>query len=447
MMNADLHSRSSDPDPLDAAAEAYVRLALALGRHDPDCVDAYFGPAEWRSEAEAENRPLVDLRREAEELLAALAAMPQPREELVGLRHRFLAGQLSALATRTRMLAGEQLPFDEEARALYDVDPPHHEEAQFEGILEELDGLLAAEGLTEGSLSERLAVLRRGFEVPPDRLESVFQAALDASREVTRRHLDLPEGETFAVEYVRDRPWSAYHWYRGEYQSLIQVNTDLPLGVDRALDLACHEGYPGHHVLHLLMEHHLVRRRGWWEHAVYSLFSPQALISEGTANFGIEVAFPPRERRLFETEVLFPLAGLDPARAPVLESVRRLADQLTYASNEAARRYLNAELGGEEAAVWLQRHAAGSPERCAQRIRFIDRYRSYIVNYNLGEDLVRAWVEAGGGTPEAPARRWELFGRLLSTPRVPSGLREPEEPRGPGRHPSPGPKGPAPVQG
>ena len=53
---------------------------------------------------------------------------------------------------------------------------------------------------------------------------------------------------------------------------------------------------------------------------------------------------------------------------------------------------------------------------------FIDQYRSYVINYNLGQDLVRRWVEAQGGTADHPDRRWEAFAELLSTPRLPSGL-------------------------
>jgi hypothetical protein len=63
-----------------------------------------------------------------------------------------------------------------------------------------------------------------------------------------------------------------------------------------------------------------------------------------------------------------------------------------------------------------------SPERAEQRVRFIEQYRSYVINYNLGKDLVRRWVEAQGGTPEHPDRRWNVFGRLLSTPMLPSEL-------------------------
>ncbi len=55
-----------------------------------------------------------------------------------------------------------------------------------------------------------------------------------------------------------------------------QVNTDLPVYIDRAVDLACHEGYPGHHVYNALLEKHLVRDRGWVEFSIYPLFSPQS---------------------------------------------------------------------------------------------------------------------------------------------------------------------------
>jgi hypothetical protein len=53
---------------------------------------------------------------------------------------------------------------------------------------------------------------------------------------------------------------------------------------------------------------------------------------------------------------------------------------------------------------------------------FIDQYRSYVINYNLGRDMVRRWVESRGGTADQPERRWEVFSGLLSSPRLPSGL-------------------------
>ena len=56
-------------------------------------------------------------------------------------------------------------------------------------------------------------------------------------------------------------------------------------------------------------------------------------------------------------------------------------------------------------------------------MRFFDQYRSYVINYNLGQDLVRAYVESRGGTADRPEVRWREFTRLLASPRLPGGLR------------------------
>ena len=37
---------------MNVVAESYVKLVLALGQHDAAYVDAYYGPPEWKSEAE-----------------------------------------------------------------------------------------------------------------------------------------------------------------------------------------------------------------------------------------------------------------------------------------------------------------------------------------------------------------------------------------------------------
>jgi hypothetical protein len=319
------------------------------------------------------------------------------------------------------MLQGEKLSFDEESQALYDAVAPHHDAEHFRAALAELDGIVPG----DGPLAERWETYKRGFVVPAERVDTVFRAAITACRQRTARHVALPPGESFRVEYVTGKSWSGYNWYQGGYASLIQVNVELPIYIDRAIDLACHEGYPGHHVYNALLEEHLVRGRGWVEFTVYPLFSPQSLIAEGTANFGVQVAFPADERLAFERDVLYPLAGLDPAKAADYDRARRVVARLSYAGNEAARRYLDGEIGAEQAVEWLRRYGLYPEERARQRIRFFDQYRSYVINYNLGEDLVRAYVEARGGTEDRPTERWRVFADLLASPRLPADLRLP----------------------
>jgi hypothetical protein len=406
-------------ETLDPIAEAYVRLALEFGTHDPAYVDAWYGPDEWRTAAERTPRDLAAIRAAASAELVRLAGRPEPGEELDRLRHTYLEGQLRALAARTEMLEGRRFTFDEESRALYDAEAPHLEAAHFQKVLDRLATRLPG----EGPLADRWESFRRDFLIAPERLDAVFTAAIEEARRRTAAHVELPEGESFRVEYVSDQPWSGYNWYQGGFQSLIQVNTDLPIAIDRAIDLACHEGYPGHHVYNVLLERHLVRERGFTEFFVYPLFSPQSLIAEGTANFGVEVAFPGDERLAFERQVLYPLAGLDPGRAAEYAEVLELVEGLAYADNEAARRYLDGEWDADATRAWLERYSLVSPERARQRLRFFDSYRSYVINYNLGQDLVRDFVERRGGTADQPVRRWAVFQELLASPRLPAGLR------------------------
>jgi hypothetical protein len=401
-----------------AIAEAYVKLVLAMGPHDPDYVDAYYGPPEWRTEAETTKRSLADIRSDAEAQIAALGPAPAQGDEMDRLRHQYLGCQLKSLISRVDMLAGQRLSFDEESKALYNAVAPTHTEAELEAMVAEMADLLPG----DGPLVDRFEAYRDGFVIPQDKLDQVFATAIDACRERTKAHLELPDGESFEVETVTGKSWSAYNWYKGGFRSLIQVNTDLPIPIDRAIDLAAHEGYPGHHVYNVLLEQNLVRDRGWVEFSVYALFSSQSLIAEGTANYGIKVAFPGDERLAFERDVLFPLAGLDPASAEGYAKVCRQLAKLSYAGNEAARRYLDGHIDAAAAAEWLSAHAMTPAARAEQRVRFFDQYRSYVINYNLGEDMVGDYIEGRGGTADQPAKRWDEFRRLLASPRLPSGL-------------------------
>src|SRR5215471_17383971 len=59
-------------DGMKAVAEQYAHLVLALGQHDPDYVDAFYGPPEWKTQAEKEKKSLDAIGREANELIAAI---------------------------------------------------------------------------------------------------------------------------------------------------------------------------------------------------------------------------------------------------------------------------------------------------------------------------------------------------------------------------------------
>ncbi|QYF91903.1 hypothetical protein KY495_14040 [Massilia sp. PAMC28688] len=402
-------------------AERYTKLVLAIGVHDPAYVDAYYGPPQLQEQVTKERQGLPAIR--AQIALALKELAPQrPANADEALRIAFLTKQLQSMLTRIDMLSGKKFKFDEESRQLYDAVSPHHERAYYQRIVRQIDQMLPG----SGTVSERLAAYRSKFVIPKDKLKPVFDAAIKACRERTARYITLPANENFALEFVTNKPWSGYNWYKGNSQSLIQINTEFPIYVDRAVDLGCHEGYPGHHAYNALLEKTLVNDRKWTEFRVYPLYSPMSLIAEGSANYGIDMAFTDAERLAFEKTVLFPMAGIDPALADQYAQLRKLTAKLSYADNDAAMHYLEGKWNKEQTIEWLVNVQLYPPEKAAQRVSFYDANRSYVINYNLGADLVKAYIERHSTSkdPEtARAQRWAAFKQLLSSPRLASGLR------------------------
>ncbi len=412
--------KQDDNQKLNAIAEQYVRLVLEVGLYDAYFVDAYYGPEEWKPEPLSKEDtvfPASKLLAKAENLNSQLQTVDKNvLDEKLILRYTFLVKQMQAVKGRIEFLGGKNFTFDEETKVFYDVVTPDYNVDHFEELIAELDKILPG----TGDLSDRLTNFKSDFIIPQDKLEEVFNAAIVEAKRRTKQYIELPDNENFVLEFVSDKPWGGYNWYKGDNFSLIQINTDLPIYIDRAIDLAAHEGYPGHHVYNSLLETNMVKKNNWFEFSVYPLYSPQSLIAEGTANFGIEMAFPDDEKIKFEKEVLFPLAGIDSSRVEHYYRVLDLVEKISYVRNSATESYLNGERSREETIDWLVKYALNDRKRAEQSLKFIEAYRSYIINYNVGEDMVRNYIHSNAG--ESKEEKWELFKYLISTPQVPSNL-------------------------
>ena len=405
-----LISKEETPMTLDTLAEQYVKLALAVGEHHPYYIDAYYGPSEWRT---GEKRALNKLKTDISALLDDLANTQT--SEAMAQRKAFLQIQTKSMLTFIQIINNEQVSFDDESQRLYDAISPHITEAELDKALAQLDTMLPG----NGSVSERMNVFIDQFVIPKDKLDAVFKAAVVESRQRTKKYIELEKQESFTIEYVQDKVWSGYNWYQGNSFSLIQVNTDFPIYIARAIDLASHEGYPGHHVFNSLMEKHLVNGKGWIEYSVYPLFSPMSLLAEGSANYGVDVVFPHAERIQFEKDVLFPLAGLDASKVELYYQVQAVKQQLSYADNMVAKRYLDGEINDQTAIDLLVKYTLVTEKKAQQRLGFINANRAYVINYNLGQDLVKAYIEkqSQSGTQ---AEIWALFSKLLANPKTAS---------------------------
>lgn len=409
---------------MNGVAEGYVKLVLEVGKYDPLYVDAYYGPKEWKPKEEnlpADSIIYSKLISDADSLLKEMELLSDYKAtELETLRFHYLYKQIFAVKARLIILNGSTLPFRLESRALYDVMPSFVSEDSLQEVLNELDKLLPG----KGDISDRVVEFKKKFEIPKNKIQAVFDAALKECKSRTIKYINLPAGENFKVEYVSNKPWGAYNWFKGNYFSVIQVATDFPIYIDGAVGLAAHEGYPGHHVYNSLLEQNLVKDRDWIEYTVYPLYSPQSVIAEGTARVGEDLLFPGDERMNFEKEVLFPLAGLSTKDVDLYYNMLALVEKLSGAGVLAAKNYLNGDWTKEETVAWLQKFQLRTKERAEKYLSFIETYRSYVVTYNEGERIIEDYMERNGGTKDNLAKRWEIFTKLISTPQTPSGLQD-----------------------
>ena len=391
---------------LDQAAERYVKLALELGVYDSDYVDAYLGPSEWSEAAQSNLRSKEELADAISKLHSDLKEI-SPADRDLANRHRALLRNVQAMDIRMRMVRGEKFSFAEEARLIYDATLPTYDLSEFDRVLEEIAKLIPG----KRDLAERVDAFRNTLVIPEDRLNAVINLAIEECKQRTSKHISLPVTEHFTLEYVNGKVWSGYNWYQGENESLMQINLDFPVKIDRAIGLGCHEGYPGHHVWNVLVENKLLKEKAWIEFSIFPLFSPQALIAEGSANYGVDLAFPGDEKIEYERDILFPLAGLDPEKAAMLDKLNKLTERLSHAITATAQLYLDGKISRKEAIEQRQTYSLTSRDRAEQSVRFIEQYRSYALNYNLGKDIVTEYIEKQGDDQQS---RWEAFERMLT---------------------------------
>ncbi|MBU3076404.1 hypothetical protein [Sphingomonas quercus] len=402
--------------PLDDIAQRYVKMSLEAGEREPGYVDSYYGPPEWAEAARKAPRSFADLRGEAQALARALAAIDPRTLDAMSVRRRaYLQAQVKAATTRLSMDMGEKFPFQDEADGLFGVRPQLKPLAAYDPVLARIDRLVPG----PGALADRVDALLDRYIVPADKVEPVMRAAIAECRARTMRHIALPSDERFDLGLVTGKSWSGYNWYKGNAHSLIEINTDLPVRIGRAAEIGCHEGYPGHHVLNMLLERKLARGRGWVEFTINPLFGPQGTIAEGTANYGVHLAFPGEELEAFEAKTLFPLAGLDPGEAPRLAALRDAMDELAGARLTIAEMYLDGKIDREQAIALSQKYQLLSRTRAEHGLGFTEQYRSYVINYATGKDMAQAYVERAG---PSPAARWARFEAVISEPTVPADL-------------------------
>ena len=409
-------SENKEDAALKLLSREYVRLGLFIGQYDTDFVDAYYGPDSLKPTYKPEVFPKDSLQNVIASMQNQLSEiLPRVTEDNLQ-RTKWMEVQLIAFSRRIKIFTGEPGTFDEESKDLFGVVAPAYPVSHYQQLIDSLDILLPG----EGGVQERFQILANRFIIPKDKLDTVFKTSIAEARKRTLAHYKLSTDEKFTLEYVTNKSWSGYNWYKGNYTSNIQINTDIQIFIERAIDVGSHESYPGHHVYNMLLEQNLYRNKHWDEISLYPLFSPQSFIAEGSANYGIELAFPGADKIRFSKEVILPLAGLDTAGAALYFKALTIRGKLNYARNEAGRGLVNGTMTEAEALDWLKKYCLFNEETALKSIAFIKKYRSYVINYNYGQDVVRKYIEKDlkpqGDPSKASKAYWEKFSYLLSNP-------------------------------
>ena len=168
------------------------------------------------------------------------------------------------------------------------------------------------------------------------------------------------------------------------------------MDVSRALRLACHEGYPGHHWQFMVIDDELVRGRGWREFALAPAFGPHLFVSEGAAEAAADLAMPDSARAALYRDVLFPLAGLPPGDAARLARIERHMAALEPAAAHLIGEYLDGRLAHDAAAARLRAEALTlEPDGL---LSFAERFRSRVLAYPAGRSTVRRAIGNEGAT-------------------------------------------------
>jgi len=376
------------PLSLDEIGEGYVRAALGLAQHDPALVDDWRGPQAWRPGPRSPVAGLRDtiagLRRELER------TSPTPRDRA---RRDYLGAQLRALHFAARRLLGDAASIDEQAREEFGVAYGTTDAATIAAI----HGSLAVALPGTGSIAERFAALKRRTLVPDAQRLSVMKAALVACRQATvSAAAFLPsEGapaERVTVTITPGLGWDGSARYLGSGHTTIEINGDGPLDLSRALRLACHEGYPGHHVQYLLIE-----RIGWPELGLSPGFGPHLLYTEGAAEAGAELAFSREDREQIYRDLLAPAAELPPTDAHTLAIVDDLLIGLQPVVTDVARAYLAGSLPRVHAGERLRSEALVL--NADAMLTMIERRRARALVYAEGRRLILRQMEQ----PQLPA--------------------------------------------
>jgi hypothetical protein len=360
----------------------YLGVVLQLRRLVPAWVESYTGPPELLAAVEAGDAPSIDGVRESADALADRVFSEENDRE----RREWVLAQLGGISTALRWLAGERLDY----RALFERCHGASVALVLDDQFEQAHALLERALPGKGHVGPRYRAWRANQLIPVDQLQAGIDLLAGEMRGLCRQRFGLPDGEAVKWELVGGKTWAGNADYLGQLQTLVRINTDLPISAHRLLELVCHEAYPGHHT-----ENACKGALGREELSVFVYPSPQALIAEGIAECAIE-ALLGADAEVIAAECLRP-AGI--AYDDVTAAAVRQAEALLLAVPSNVALMLDDGATSAEAHEYARTWLLEDAELIDMAITHLEAraWRPYESCYPVGRELCRRYAAADAG--------------------------------------------------
>ena len=399
---------------MDEIGLRYLLLALRLGRHLPDFVSSFIGPAEIAETiAGEEPAPAEELHQEALSLHAAAAELAGAGARDDG-RRRWLADQLTAIAASARLLAGEGIALVDLVEELYAIPAEAEPDATFASAQRVLEDALPA----GGSLAERLEAHERSVTLPAAAVVRAVRRMTTAMRQRTIRDVWLPEGESVQFVVGGAAPGGLTASYLGGLQTRVVIGAEQTVSLGVVVQLAGHEGYPGHHAERATKEALLVRERGLGEAMVSCRYTPEEAISEGLADAARGLVLSDQELGAVLHRLVRDLGLPMPAVAIEREViVARARLPLRRATANAALMLERDAVPARDVRAWLADASLLGERQVDEEMGRLGTLHGRVRAFShlAGPRVVAEWLEGQGQT--------RGLGRLLSEQLTPGQLR------------------------
>ncbi len=270
-------------------AEDYIRMAFQVEHFLKNqlgdniiVIDNYFGPPEFKPTKELDD---------PDSLIKSLNILQGKVKKRIqeNLRRSYLAKQLDALILLMKIVLDDKVSFEERVRVGLDIDPITISSERIDELSALVDRALRKEVLKGDLTTMATRWQKRALTIGAEVVPLAQEAAIEARRATEQLLFKLPEEESVQFRSVPKAPWSAYNYYQGNYQAIIEINIELPQSKYNIWKWVTHETYPGHQT-------QLVQQESGYQQGIHNLEatiaiinSPECTIAEGLAEAGTDI--------------------------------------------------------------------------------------------------------------------------------------------------------------